>query len=191
MGIRAVGFLKPGDYGDDASKYLNKFREYLFQLGAFGFETWTCKIFSKKQDANLTRLIQFNDTPDQNILISNILTLVGDANFPSVLSDIGLAFDKKTLIFKIDGSMAQLGDFKVRYGIAIAKEKQVGILFDIEYLPVTKLSVNPELIFSSVCKTMDLQIKLYTPQSSPTEEYSFTCLGQDYLKVLLDNEIIQ
>lgn len=191
MGIRAVGFLKPSEYGDDASKYLNKFREHLFQLGAFGFETWTCKIYSRKaQTDSILRLISFNDTPDQNILITKSTTLVGDANFQSVLKDIGLPFDK-TLIFKIDGSMAQLGDFKVRYGVSIVKEKQVGILFDIEYLPVTKLSVNSDLIFSSVCKTMDLQAKLYTPQNSESNEYNFSCLGQNYIRILLDNDIAQ
>ena len=202
MGIRALGFLKPEDYKEGPEKFLAAFRENLFKLGAFGFETWEAKIFSHKKDKNsdsAIRLLYFNDTPDQNILITHTKEiLVGDSHFPSLLKNIGFAFDKKPCVFKVNGLMAQLGDFKVRYGIAQAKiqnaEKTVGILFDIEYLPVSKLSVDFNLIFSSVCEMMNLSnISLITPQPENSEdqqqEYSFMILGHDYMQLLSNNEI--
>lgn len=87
--------------------------------------------------------------------------------------------------------MAQLGDFKIRYGVVLTKEKPVGILFDIEYLPVSKLSVNFKLIFQSVCQMMNLpNINLITPEPDPEKEYSFTILGQDYLKLIKENDLM-
>ena len=195
MGIRALGFLKNSD--DEHNSFLQTFRENLFKLGAFGFETWLAKIYSYRKDKSpdsAVRLLFFNDTPDQNILISRDSIIVGDSHFPNLLKNIGLVFDKKSYVFRVEGYMAQLGDFKVRYGTATARiqntEKTIGILLDIEYLPVSKLSVDFDLIFKSVCEMMNLpKIDLITPNPDPEQEFSFTILGQNYMKLIQDNDI--
>ena len=106
MGIRALGFLKPSDYGND-TKFIASLRENLFKLGAFGFENWQAKIYSLRKDKSTEpaiRLLCFNDTPDQNILITRGSILVGDSHFQNLLKNIGLAVDKKSRVFQIQSA---------------------------------------------------------------------------------------
>lgn len=193
MGIRAIGFLSIKDMKTDISTFLNKFREGLFTLGSFGFDTWRCQmekymtnnsnsISSGSVDPEV-KLIKFSDTNEVIIGYSNGI-LISDKSFNGFLHDVGLS--KKMQICRIEGSMAQLGDFKIRYG-AVYIQAQVGILFDIEYLPVNLLTADFRPLFDSVMNMMtesnQAQIELILPFEEQNVEFSFKHLGELYFQI--------
>lgn len=193
MGIRAIGFLSIKDMKTDISTFLNKFREGLFTLGSFGFDTWRCQM-EKYMTTNSNsisggsvdpevKLIKFSDTNEVIVGYSNGI-LISDKSFNGFLHDVGLS--KKMQICRIEGSMAQLGDFKVRYG-AVYIQAQVGILFDIEYLPVNLLTADFRPLFDSVMNMMtesnQAQIELILPPEEQNAEFSFKHLGELYFQI--------
>mgnify|MGYP001090870403 CR=1 FL=1 len=194
MGIRAVGFLKAKDMKTDVNTFLNNFREGLFSLGSFGFDNWRCRIdkFVSNNPNNsnnnsglidaIVKLITFSDTNEVIVENSNEI-LISDSSFTGFLHNVGLS--KKIQICRIEGSMAQLGDFKVRYG-AVYNQSFTGILFDIEYLPVNLLTSNFKPLFDSVISMMSesnqTPIELLLPEE-PNVEFSFKHLGQLYFQI--------
>lgn len=197
MGIRAIGFLSVKDMKTDISAFLIKFREGLFTLGSFGFDTWFCRMeknvsnnsnnnngLQASTDAEV-RLISFSDTDEVIVGYSNGI-LISDKSFNGFLNDVGLS--KKTLICRIEGAMAQLGDFKVRYGTVFCQASTAaGILFDIEYLPVNLLTADFKPLFDSVINMMtesnQAQIELILPPEEPDAEFSFKHLGELYFQI--------
>ncbi|KAK8842663.1 hypothetical protein M9Y10_025523 [Tritrichomonas musculus] len=190
MGIRAIGFLPI----KDTSTFLNKFREGLFTLGSFGFDTWICqmdKYTSNNSNNNNNnspidaevKLITFSDTNEVIVGYANGI-LISDSSINGFLHDVGLL--KKMRICRIEGAMAQLGDFKVRYG-TVHSQSAVGILFDIEYLPASLLTANFKPLFDSVINMMiessQAQIELILPPEEPNTEFTFNHLGQLYFKI--------
>lgn len=181
MGIRAIGFQTLNEIKGDPAAYINSFKEALIDKGAFGYENWRCRI-QHATDLDV-RIISFTDSPNEMIVVKDPILLVTEASFSNILRDIGL--NKKTNPYKIEGGMIQLGDFKIRYGIATAKEKPYGVLFDIEYLPTILLSVDYTALFASVCNIMKLTINLSVPAVEGSgAKYSYTHLGQHYLKII-------
>lgn len=193
MGIRAIGFLSIKDMKTDISTFLNKFREGLFTLGSFGFDTWRCQMekYMTNNSNSISggsvdpevKLIKFSDTNEVIVGYSNGI-LISDKSFNGFLHDVGLS--KKMQICRIEGSMAQLGDFKVRYG-AVYIQAQVGILFDIEYLPVNLLTADFRPLFDSVMNMMtesnQAQIELILPPEEQNAEFSFKHLGELYFQI--------
>ncbi|OHT13904.1 hypothetical protein TRFO_15781 [Tritrichomonas foetus] len=191
MGIRAIGFLKHKDLKLDINTFLNKFREGLFRLGAFGFDSWRCKMENISNNNNNSeaevKLITFGDSSEV-IAGYHDKILIADSSFYGILRDVGLT--KKTQICRIEGAMAQLGDFKVRYGTVLTKDsKPSAILFDIEYLPASLLTADFKALFDSVLSMMtesnQVKIDLLLPpiQENEKVEFSFKDLGELYFQV--------
>lgn len=193
MGIRAIGFLSIKDMKTDIITFLNKFREGLFTLGSFGFDTWHCHMekYMKNSAGNSNsadpevRIIKFSDTNEVIVGYANGI-LISDKSFNGFLHDVGLSREKMP-ICSIEGSMAQLGDFKVRYGAVDYSQTQAGILFDIEYLPVNLLTADFKPLFDSVISMMtessQAQIELILPPEEPNAEFSFKHLGELYFQI--------
>jgi len=191
MGIRALVFVKSNEYKNDPIVYLNKLKDELFRLGAFGFESWHCRVTSAKKDNSndiVVNMFQFMDNPECNAVLSKKETIIGDSAFLKNIGSIG--FTKKNLLVKIEGSMAQIGDFKVRYGITSFKDKQIGILIDLEYLPITSMSVDFKLIFNGFLSLIGNKSDLVYTQSQNDAEYKFIHLISTYQQVFKDNEIV-
>ena len=190
MGIRTIGIIPPGDdgYGNDTTSFLHKLQQNLLKLGAFGFENWNAEIKYEKTDSSLSAIISFNDVMNK-IVIHNDNILVGDSSFLPLLKDIGLSLPSIPVKLNIDGKMAQLGDFKIRYGVALGKgERKVGILIDIEYLPSVLLSISYEKLFESICDLMHIKVSLLLPPviPEPPTTFSFAHLGKLYIQLLFD-----
>jgi hypothetical protein len=189
MGIRALGYFLSSDLATDPTGLMDQFRQALFRLGAFGFENWYCSVFpmcdsSRQKEADI-RVICFIDSPEM-IVSRNGLCLVGDSNFFNLMQDLG--FQRRPETFRIEGYMAQLGDFKIRYGIATSKDrtdKTCGVLLDLEYLPVQLLNADFSALFSSIYKMISKDPLRYEfPQKEPGQEYDTLHLGQQYAKVI-------
>ena len=133
-------------------------------------------------------MFQFMDNPECNAVLSKKETIIGDSAFLKNIGSIG--FTKKNLLVKIEGSMAQIGDFKVRYGITSFKDKQIGILIDLEYLPITSMGVDFKLIFNGFLSLIGNKSDLVYTQSQNDAEYKFIHLISTYQQVFKDNEIV-
>lgn len=200
MGIRAICFLPSRNMNDDnildISQYLSTFREGLFKLGAFGFDKWVCsfeRIVGNTQnaaDSSEINIIYFNDANEVIVGFNDNQILIGDSSFPSIFPELGM--NKKMPIFRVDGDMAQLGDFKIRYGTMYnpskeKQEKQYGILFDIEYLPVHKLNTDYKPLFDSVLALLTEKTDHHPPQlflaPKAQEEFTFQHLGYLYFQI--------
>ena len=188
MGIRAVGFLPNVKDNKEHNQILSKFREDLFRLGAFGFDSWRCKITSFSPNGNAqpsVDIISFSDSSDVISVYDKDKILIMDSSFQGLLKDVGLP--KPSLICRVEGAMAQLGDFKVRYGTTFSKDKPTGIIFDIEYLPVVLLTDDFQPLFDSVFAMMSesnqINVKLKLPPPRKNDEYTLKDLG------ILYNEI--
>ena len=187
MGIRALGFL-PLKPTDDQTSLMQGLKTELTRLGAFGFEQWQCAIKSlipgkdRSGDRDV-KLITLSDT-ESMIAIHGDVCLTGDQAFHQQLTQsFGLRDSGRSVVIQ-GGYMAQLGDFKIRYGL-ISLNKQNRIVFDIEYLPVQLLSSDFSMLFTSVLKMMtQREIKLYPPKVAPGETYSFASLGIEYLRLV-------
>ena len=186
MGIRTVGLILPGDdgYGIDTASFLHKLQQDLYKLGAFGFEDWNAEVYFEKKES-IESIIIFNDTPNQIIAIHDDNILVGDSSFLPLLKDIGVSISSIPLRFNIKGKMAQLGDFKIRYGVVSGKGDRK-ILVDIEYLPSVLLSISYEKLFESVCNLLNIKISLLFPPiiPEPPTKFSFAHLGRLYIQLL-------
>ena len=187
MGIRGLGFKKIEDNKNDYHIFLNKIKEDLFKLGAFGFENWNCEIKSMKKETTNSSdslfVIHFSDTPEEKIAILKSDLFVGDHRFPNILKTLG--FSKISIPYIIKGYIAQLGDFKVRYGpVYLNNNKIIGILFDLEYLPIIDLINDSDLILNSFFKLLKIDINLIFPQKNDQiNKFDLTKLGECYLKL--------
>jgi hypothetical protein len=68
-----------------------------------------------------------------------------------------LGFQKGQETFRIVGSLARLGNFRVRYGIAISKEHAdfvCGLVLDVAYLPIELLSADYSRLFTYAYATI-------------------------------------
>ena len=188
MGLRALGFL-PFKTPEDQIQLRENLKQALTVRGAFGFEPWTCTVLSlapakdRSGERGEVKLITLSDS-NYVIAIHGDILITADLSADQLRQTFGLV-PGRVPNHVIQGQMAQLGDFKIRYGTIMIKEKAKGIIFDIEYLPVQLLSADFTQLFSSVVKMLtDQEVKLYTPPVMPGETYSFTSLGSDYMKVI-------
>jgi hypothetical protein len=191
MGIRALAFLAQKDFHKDPGLFTDESREALFRLGAFGFETWTCTVYQmlegqKKDSASSeVRVFAFSDCPEVITLRSDIY-LVADSAFVAFLTDLG--FLRRPDLYKVEGSMAQLGDFKIRYGVLSARErgdKVCGIVIDLEYLPAQLLTADFSALFQSVCRLITKEEMKFCIQPPEREkEYSLLHLGRHYSEMI-------
>jgi hypothetical protein len=187
MGIRSVGLIPAKDIPGDPGTFMDQFRENLFRLGAFGFDNWHVTIFTlSRSDADQKvkeiRLIRFTDTSDV-IAVKDNNYLIADGAFESLLTDIGLKLQANP--FVTDGIIAQLGDFKIRYGVMKLATKVAGIILDVEYLPVRLLSADFSMLFTSVAKLMtNVQVQFDVPPSTSEVEFSLFHLGKQYQHLL-------
>lgn len=194
MGIRALGFFRIENDTSLADSFLNEFKESLSLLGAFGFEEWKmeCNSFRAEKDAFYG--LSFNDAPDKNVFITpKHSVIVGDSSLKKLFKESNFMSDQKqrvhSVIFKvIHGQMAQLGDFKVRYGCILFKENISGILFDIEYLPISKLSCDFTALFTSILEMMKIKdrLQLMIPKEQENSIYTYKHLGNDYFILFQD-----
>jgi hypothetical protein len=182
-GIRSVGLISGKDIPGDPGTFMEQFREDLFRLGAFGFDNWhvtICSLSRPEPELKLKeiKLIRFTDTSDV-IAVKDDQYLIADGAFESVLTDIGLKLQANTAV--IDGIIAQLGDFKIRYGLMKLGPKMAGIILDVEYLPVRLLSADFSLLFDSVAQLMTtVPVQFDIPSPAPGSEFSLFHLGKQY-----------
>jgi hypothetical protein len=199
MAIRCLAYLQPSDLQTDPANFRQQFRESLFRLGAFGFDNWQAWIstFSKKESPIEIKLIRFTDTSDVIAFKAQDSAphyLIADGAFAALLRDVGLVETKDArpglVPFSVDGMIAQLGDFKIRYG-TVMRPRMEGVLLDIEYLPATLLTADFRTLFQSVCRlllgtttTPAIEPKFYLPEIEQGAEYSFVHLGRDYMRLV-------
>lgn len=188
MGIRALGFL-PIRSKEQQNEFMIKLKDELFKLGAFGFEEWNAQVSLYHREGTEMKLIKFGDS-NETIVVKDDLFLTADSVFQTLLPDLRLT---KNVFAEMIGRMAQLGDFKIRYGSIARENKQTcGIILDIEYLPTQLLSGDFTMLFQSVVGLMTKEyVKLYTPEVDEDSEargetYSFVHLGKEYMKLLID-----
>jgi hypothetical protein len=178
-GIRAVGYIPHKELNNDQPGYINHLKDDLLHLGAFGFETWFCRVFPFSE----VKFIAFSDT-DMTITARGEGCLVTDKAFEEMLREL-IGSNHKPVEFKVDGMVAQLGDFKVRYGSISWKDRHAGVLLDIEYMPIQSLSVDFPLLFRSVLKLMtSVNVKLFPLVSGGRTEFDFMHLGAQYMELM-------
>jgi hypothetical protein len=190
MSIRSLGLIAAKDIPGDPGTFMNQFREDLFRLGAFGFDNWRVLISTlsraeadaKPRDVKEIRLIRFTDTSDV-IAVKDDNFLIADGAFESLLTDIGLKVQPNPPA--IDGIIAQLGDFKIRYGLMKLGARMAGIVLDVEYLPVRLLSADFSMLFNSVAKLMtSAPVYFSVPAPAGDTEFSLFHLGKQYQDLL-------
>jgi hypothetical protein len=188
MGIRSVGLIAPKDIPGDPGTFMETFREDLFRLGAFGFDNWhvtICGLSRLDNDpkSKEIKLIRFTDTSDV-IAVKDDQFLIADGAFESLLTDIGLKPQANT--FATDGVIAQLGDFKIRYGVMKVGPRMAGIVLDVEYLPIRLLSSDFSMVFESVAQLMtNVPVQFDVPAPATDVEFSLFHLGKQYQNLLV------
>lgn len=191
MGVRALGIIQNNNLNGDIGGYLERIRNRIFSMGAFGFEPWhaTGRVFRSQSSAdNTITAITFSDSPDSVILIHGSEVIAGDQSLIHIFAMLEYAAANTTL--RIEGNVARIGDFTIRFGAAVYKDNQIGIFLDIEYLPVTNMSSNYQMLFEDVIKMMDINVAfLFCPEVKPDCDYNFHNLGVQYTKMLLKNDI--
>jgi hypothetical protein len=186
-GIRAVGYISNRDLNNDQPGYINRLKDDLLRLGAFGFENWWCRVypFAPKEGGTDIRFVTFSDT-DVTVTVRGEGFLVTDKAFEEMLRELA-GSNHKPIQFKVDGMVAQLGDFKVRYGAISWKDRQSGVLLDIEYMPVQILSVDFSLLFKSVIRLMtNVNVKLFPQAAESRMEFDFVNLGGQYVQLMTE-----
>lgn len=180
MGIRGICFLNLKENNSEITSFLNQLRENIFQLGGYGFDNWLLhvkNISSPKTEKSL-RLISFSDTNDLISINGNVI-VTSDGSFLDLLKDLG--FSREQYPFKIEGELAYLEDFAVRYGTLYDKEKQLGVVIDVEYLPITYYSEEFHDLFNSFVNLLTQEnMTFYYPVEEKDSEYSLKSLGKIY-----------
>jgi hypothetical protein len=108
---------------------------------------------SGRTDPSIHAMTFMNST--ETIAFNKGVFFVGDGHFCNLMQDLG--FQKRQETFRIVGPMARLGDFSVRYGIAISKEhadKVCGLGLDVASLPIELFSADYSRLFMSAYSTI-------------------------------------
>lgn len=180
MGIRGISFINFKENNNQITSFLNQFRENIFQLGGFGFDNWhlqVTNITSPKSEKSI-RLITFSDTNDIISINENVI-VAADSTFLDVLNDLG--YSREQYLYKIEGALAYLGDFVVRYGTFYDKDKQIGVVIEVEYLPIVYITSEFQYLFNSFMKLLTQEnLKYYYPTEENGKEFSLKSIGKIY-----------